>query len=267
MIKTGIVGACGRMGRRNAIAVHHSKTLSLTGLIEKEGHADIGRTYGEIVGDNSISLILNSDISNLCHQADVLVDFTHPEVTMNLLEKAIKNQTNLVIGTTGFSTKQIELIKLSSKEIGIVLSGNFSTGINLLLGLVKKSAQILGSEYNIEIVEQHHNQKIDAPSGTAIMLAKAAASGRGLDYDKTIVTERKGQVGRRTSDEIGVFALRGGGIVGHHSIYFMGENDKVELTHMAQDRNAFSNGVVTACRWVARQKPGFYDMSNVLGLK
>ena len=267
MIKTGIIGAGGRMGQRNALAVHHSTNLELVGVVEKKGHAGIGRPYREIVGDDTISLTLGANPAEMCRAAEVIVDFTQPAATLALLKEAKKNQTDLVIGTTGFSPAQMKEINKAGKEISIVLSGNFSTGINLLLGLVKKAAETLSAEYDIEVMEQHHNQKIDAPSGSAIMLGQAAALGRGLDFDKVMVTGRKGQVGRRPTEEIGVSALRGGGVVGQHSVYFMGPNDKVELTHTALNRQAFASGVVTACKWIKGHQPGLYDMLDVLGLK
>lgn len=265
MIKTGIVGACGRMGRENALVVHHSLKLELSHVVERSDHQDIGKNYREIVGDSAIDIVLENSIARCCEKSQVIVDFSHPQSTLELVRKATLTGTSLVIGTTGFSSEELTKIKSASEKINIVMSGNFSTGVNLLLGLVKKSAQVLGTEYNIEIMEQHHNQKIDAPSGTAIMLGKAAAKGRGIDYDDSLVTGRRGP-GKRRDNEIGLFALRGGGVVGHHTVYFMGPNDKVELTHVAQNRKAFSNGVEKACQWVVEQKPGLYNMLDVLGL-
>ena len=267
MIKTGIIGASGRMGKQNALAVHQHPRLELTCVVERPGHPHGGQSYGEIVGDNSIDLTLGDSIATLCEQSEVVVDFTHPKATMMLLKEAVATHTPLVIGTTGFSPEEIKEIESAAQEISLVCSGNFSTGINLLMGLVKKSAQTLSPEYNIEIMEQHHRQKVDAPSGTAIMLGKAAAQGRGVDYPQVCVTGREGEVGKRPADEIGVFALRGGGVVGHHTVYFMGPHDKIELTHVAGDRRAFSSGVVTACQWVVKQGAGRYDMLDVLNLK
>ena len=264
MIKTGIMGACGRMGKANVLAVHHSSALSLSHLVEKPKHQDIGKKYGDLINDNAIDIILDDSIANCCKKSEVVIDFSHPQSTLELIKEATTTRTSLVIGTTGFSSDDLTKIKSAAKKINIVMSGNFSTGINLLLGLVKKTAEILGTEHNIEIMEQHHNQKIDAPSGTAIMLGKAAAEGRKIDFKKSLITKRHGEIGKRQPDEIGIFALRGGDVVGLHTVYFLGPNDKIKLTHSAQNRKAFSDGVVKACEWVVKQPPGLYSMLDVL---
>ena len=262
-IRIGILGALGKMGRKNSQAVLDKKGLVLTAICDKAGNESTS-DYGHLLDRGTLDLFIDTSFQKCAESCDVIIDFSHPSATIPCLLEAVKHRASMVIGTTGFSDKEEREIQLAAKKIPIVKSGNFSTGINLLMGLVEKAATVLGKDYNIEIVEQHHNQKVDAPSGTALMLAQMACEKRGLKYPEAINHHRKGQVGRRPIDEIGLFSLRGGGVIGQHDVYLMGEHEKIYLGHIALSRNAFSNGVVIAAEWIRHQQPGLYSMLDVL---
>ncbi len=264
-IKTAVFGANGRMGRKNMEVVLSSPELELTGALDRKESPDFGNDTGILLGKNPSGVKLTDDVKKVLEHAAVMIDFSAPEGTLSHLDLSTASGTALVIGTTGLSPGGHERILEASKKIPIVYSGNFSLGVNVLLSLIRQAAKTLEG-FDIEIVEHHHNQKKDAPSGTAIMLGKAAAAGRGLDFEKSLVTGRNGQVGARTKDEIGMLALRGGGIIGRHEVYLVSGNETVELSHLAHDRDAFTSGVVRAVKWVAGKKPGLYSMTDVLGL-
>ena len=273
MIKIGILGAAGRMGKSNIELIVNHSPFTISSLCESLGYIKkCGNNSKHILDHTKLNdLAIHGSLQKLCEDSDVVVDFTSPSVTIGLLDIAIQTKTKLIIGTTGFDNDQIELITKAGGKIPIVLSGNFSKGINVLIGLTRKATSTLGKEYDIELIEKHHKNKVDAPSGTAKMLLESCQKGI-IDREKNtnsyaVITGREGLTGKRNPKTIGVFAMRGGGVVGQHEIEFMGEHETVRLSHMAQDRKAFSSGVISAIEWISKQnKPEVYSMLDVLSL-
>jgi 4-hydroxy-tetrahydrodipicolinate reductase len=261
-----IAGAGGRMGRTLIHAMAASKGLSLAGAVEAEGSAVIGRDAGELAGLGRNGVKVTSDVAPLLKEADGLVEFTIPAATLAFAELTAAAGLVHVIGTTGHSAEEEALIAKAASRAKIVKSGNMSLGVNLLAALVKRVAKTLDDAYDIEILEMHHNKKIDAPSGTALMLGRAAAAGRGIDLARHAVRGRDGITGARCPGDIGFAALRGGTVVGDHSVIFAGPAERVELTHRAEDRMIFARGALHAALWARGQKPGLYAMADVLGL-
>jgi 4-hydroxy-tetrahydrodipicolinate reductase len=261
-----IAGAGGRMGRTLIHAVAATKGLTLAGAVDAPGSAVIGRDAGELAGLGANGVTVTSDAAPLLKQADGLIEFTIPAATLAFAELTAAAGIVHVIGTTGHSAEEEAVIAKAANRATIVKSGNMSLGVNLLAALVKRVAKTLGEDYDIEIVEMHHNKKIDAPSGTALMLGRAAAEGRGVDLAKRSVRGRDGMTGARQAGDIGFAALRGGTVVGEHTAIFAGPAERVELTHRAEDRMIFARGALHAALWARGKKPGLYSMADVLGL-
>jgi 4-hydroxy-tetrahydrodipicolinate reductase len=262
-----IAGAGGRMGRTLIRAVAAGKGLTLAGAVEAEGSAVIGRDAGELAGLGPLGVEVTSAVAPLLKEADGLIEFTIPAATPAFAELAATAGLVHVIGTTGHSPEEEAVIAKAASRAKIVKSGNMSLGVNLLAALVKRVAKTLDDTYDIEILEMHHNKKIDAPSGTALMLGRAAAAGRGIDLARHAVRGRDGITGARCPGDIGFAALRGGTVVGDHSVIFAGPAERIELTHRAEDRMIFARGALHAALWARRQKPGLYAMADVLGLR
>jgi 4-hydroxy-tetrahydrodipicolinate reductase len=262
-----IAGAGGRMGRTLIHAVAATKGLVLAGAVEAEGSAVIGRDAGEIAGLGPNGVKVTSDVASLLKEADGLIEFTVAAATLAFAELTAGAGLVHVIGTTGHSVEEEAIIAKAASRAKIVKSGNMSLGVNLLAALVKRVAKTLDENYDIEIFEMHHNKKIDAPSGTALMLGRAAAEGRGVDLDQHAVRGRDGLTGARRSGDIGFASLRGGTVVGDHTVIFAGPAERLELTHRAEDRMIFARGALHAALWARGQKPGLYSMADVLGLK
>jgi 4-hydroxy-tetrahydrodipicolinate reductase len=261
-----IAGAGGRMGRTLIHAVAASKGLKLAGAVEAEGSAVIGRDAGELAGLGPNGIKITSDVAALLKNADGLIEFTIPAATLAFAELTAAAGLVHVIGTTGHSAEEEAIIAEAASRAKIVKSGNMSLGVNLLAALVKRVAKTLDDAYDIEIVEMHHNKKIDAPSGTALLLGRAAAAGRGIDLAQHSVRGRDGITGARCAGDIGFASLRGGTVVGDHSVIFAGPAERIELTHRAEDRMIFARGALHAALWARDQKPGLYSMADVLGL-
>jgi 4-hydroxy-tetrahydrodipicolinate reductase len=261
-----IAGAGGRMGRTLIHAVAATKGLTLAGAVDAPGSAVIGRDAGELAGLGANGVTVTSDAAPLLKQADGLIEFTIPAATLAFAELTAAAGIVHVIGTTGHSAEEEAVIAKAANRAVIVKSGNMSLGVNLLAALVKRVAKTLGEDYDIEIVEMHHNKKMDAPSGTALMLGRAAAEGRGVDLAKRSVRGRDGMTGARRAGDIGFAALRGGTVVGEHTAIFAGPAERVELTHRAEDRMIFARGALHAALWARGKKPGLYSMADVLGL-
>jgi 4-hydroxy-tetrahydrodipicolinate reductase len=261
-----IAGAGGRMGRTLIHAVAASKGLRLAGALEAEGSAVIGRDAGELAGLGPNGIEVTSDVAPLLKEADGLIEFTIPAATLAFAELTAAAGLVHVIGTTGHSAEEEAVIAKAASRAKIVKSGNMSLGVNLLAALVKRVAKTLDDAYDIEILEMHHNKKIDAPSGTALMLGRAAAAGRGINLAQHAVRGRDGVTGARGPGDIGFASLRGGTVVGEHSVIFAGPAERVELTHRAEDRMIFARGALHAALWARGQKPGLYTMADVLGL-
>jgi 4-hydroxy-tetrahydrodipicolinate reductase len=260
-----VAGAGGRMGRTLARAVAETKGLTLAGAFEQKGSPLIGRDAGELAGLGKNGVAITDDPAALLAKADGLIDFTIPAATVALA--ALTAGKIHIIGTTGLNAEQDAQIKAASQRSVIVKSGNMSLGVNLLGALVRRVAKALDDDFDIEVLEMHHNQKIDAPSGTALLLGKAAAEGRGIDFDKRSVMSREGHTGARRKGDIGFATLRGGNVVGEHSVLFVSGAERIELTHKAQDRMLFANGAMKAALWAKGKPPGLYSMMDVLGLK
>ena len=248
-----ICGAAGRMGTRLIALAGQDQRFSVAGAVDREA-----QTAG------AVSIV--TDMSSVISSGDVVIDFTTAEATMEHLAVCRKAGKALVIGSTGITEQQRAVLKEASRDIPIVFSPNMSLGVNLLFRLVQEVARAIPG-YDVEIVELHHNQKKDAPSGTAVKLAENIAEALNRDMDKIGVYGREGIVGPRTKEEIGVMAVRGGDIVGDHTVYFIGTGERIELTHRAHSRDTFAAGALTAAHWVAGKTPGLYDMQDVLGLK
>jgi 4-hydroxy-tetrahydrodipicolinate reductase len=263
-----VAGAGGRMGRTLVKAIAEAKGVVLAGALEAPGAAVIGRDAGELAGLGRNGIAVTADAAALFAAADGLLDFTIPAATVILAEHAARHGLVHVIGTTGLTPQDDKIIAAAAGGARIVKSGNMSLGVNLLAALVKRVAQTLDDEFDIEIFEMHHNRKIDAPSGTALMLGDAAASGRGVDLKARSARggARDGLTGARKAGDIGFASLRGGTVVGEHSVIFAGPHERIELVHKAEDRMIFARGAVRAALWGRGQRPGLYAMADVLGL-
>src|SRR6185436_5088737 len=262
-----VAGAGGRMGRTLVKAVAETKGLVLAGAIEGPGSAVIGRDSGELAGLGKNGIAVTADPAPLMKNADGLIDFTIPAATVALVELTARTGLVHIIGTTGLSGENEKLIAEAANKAVIVKSGNFSMGVNLIAALTKRVAKTLDDSFDIEIFEMHHNKKIDAPSGTALMFGRAAAEGRGIDLATHSARGRDGETGARKAGDIGFASLRGGTVVGEHSVIFAGSAERIELVPRAADRMIFARGALHAAAWARGQKPGLYSMADVLGLK
>lgn len=255
MIKAGILGSTGRVGTLLVNNILNDDTLMLGAL----------HVYDELKFDVPKGTVVTNSIEELLNASDVIIDFSAPKATAALCEEALKNPKPLVIATTGLDSHGQNLIKQASENMPVLYSTNMSAGIALLKMLVKQVASTL-KDFDIEIVEQHHRHKVDAPSGTALTLAEFAAEGRGVDINKVRISGRDGVIGARTKDEIGVMAIRGGDVVGRHTVGFYNDGEFLELNHTATSRETFSKGAVRAAKWLVNQGSGLYSINDVLGI-
>jgi 4-hydroxy-tetrahydrodipicolinate reductase len=258
-VKIGIAGAGGRMGATLIEAVENDGALTLAAALEAPGTAPIGREIGGVK--------VTADVAAAVSACDVLIDFTRPDGTLEHLEACVRAARSIVIGTTGFTEHQAKTIREASRRIAVVLSPNFAVGVNVLFALAQNAAQALGDSYDVEIIEAHHRHKVDAPSGTALKLGEAVAEGLGRDVKKVSVFGRHGDTGERPPKAIGFHAVRGGDIVGEHTVLFAGTGERVELTVRSQNRMTYAAGAVRAAKWLRGRPAGLYDMFDVLGLK
>lgn len=261
-----IAGAGGRMGRTLLRAIHEVPGFALAGAVDREGAAEIGADTGTLAGLSPSGKQVTSDALPLVAQADAIIDFTTPASTVALAGLAAQARIVHVIGTTGLSSADNAKLEAAARHAALVRSGNMSLGVNLLAALVKRAAAALGPEFDIEVLEMHHNKKVDAPSGTALLLGNAAAEGRKIALSENSVRSRDGHTGARKSGDIGFATLRGGTVVGEHSVIFAGPSERIELTHKAEDRMIFARGALAAAKWGKGRKPGIYSMADVLGL-
>jgi 4-hydroxy-tetrahydrodipicolinate reductase len=261
-----VAGAGGRMGRTLIKAIADMPGVVLAGAVEADGSAVIGRDSGELAGLGANKIAVSTDPEPLLKNADGLIDFTIPAATLAFAELTARHGRVHIIGTTGLGAGEAELVAKAAERAVIVKSGNMSLGVNLLAALTKRVARTLDEEFDIEILEMHHNKKIDAPSGTALLLGAAAAEGRGIDLAQRSVRARDGHTGARKTGDIGFATLRGGTVVGEHSVIFAGPSERIELTHRSEDRMIFARGALKAALWARGRKPGLYSMLDVLGL-
>lgn len=261
-----ITGASGRMGQMLINTVVGSDKCKLVGALERTGHEWVGRDVGEAMGGAPLGVVVSDDPLETFAKAQAVIDFTAPAATVAFAALAAQAQCVHVIGTTGMTDDDIKHLSAAARHATLVRAGNMSLGVNLLTKLSQMVAEALDDEYDIEVIEYHHNQKVDAPSGTALMLGKAAAEGRGVDHGEKYDSGRDGITGARKRGDIGYAAVRGGDIIGEHDVMFAGPGERIILRHVASDRSLFAKGALKAALWGVGQKPGEYDMMDVLGL-
>ncbi|NUN50272.1 MAG: 4-hydroxy-tetrahydrodipicolinate reductase [Candidatus Brocadiae bacterium] len=263
MVEVGVSGACGRMGERILAILAGEGGARLAAAVEREGHPGLGRDVGEALGRPACGVGLEP---RLTKKVDVLIDFSALEATPKRLAECVKLGVPILVCTTGLPAATIAALRAASKKIPVCVASNVSIGANLLFRLAAEAASVLGEGYDVEIVEAHHGMKKDAPSGTALTLAQRVAGALGRDLEAERRDGRRGNVGARTSREIGIHAVRGGDIVGEHTIYFAGQGERIEITHRASTRDTFARGAVRAAAWLAGAKPGLYGIEEVLGM-
>ncbi|WP_298960146.1 4-hydroxy-tetrahydrodipicolinate reductase [uncultured Methylobacterium sp.] len=261
-----VVGASGRMGRMLVQAVAAAEGCTLASAIEREGAPALGEDAGVLAGLPPLGVPVTDDPLTAFAAADGVLDFTAPAATVFYAELAAQARIVHVVGTTGLSPDDLRKLDAAARHARIVRSGNMSLGVNLLAGLVRKVAATLGEEFDVEILEMHHRHKVDAPSGTALLLGEAAAAGRAVALAERKVAVRDGQTGPREPGTIGFATLRGGSVIGEHSVIFAGAGERLELTHRAEDRGLFARGAIRAALWAQPREPGLYGMDDVLGL-
>ena len=267
VMKLVVVGAAGRMGQTLIRVIHETPGVELHAAVQREGSPFIGRDAGELSGLGPIGVPVTSDALAAFLHADGVIDFTSPKTSVDFATLAAQARIVHIIGTTGCSSEDEARFEAAARHARVVKSGNMSLGVNLLGVLTKQAARALdASNWDIEILEMHHKHKVDAPSGTALLLGEAAAQGRDIDLSTNSVRVRDGHTGARETGAIGFATLRGGSVVGDHSVIFAGEGEQVTLTHHAADRSIFARGAISAALWARDQKPGLYSMLDVLGL-
>jgi 4-hydroxy-tetrahydrodipicolinate reductase len=267
VIKVVVAGAAGRMGKRLIALMRETTDLQVVGAVERKDHMDVGRDAGEVAGVGPLGVVIVDAIGKALPGAQVLLDFTAPVAAMQNLEAASQAGVAAVVGTTGLRAEDLARARELASHIPCVQSPNMSVGVNVLYGVLAQVARTLGDGYDIEVIEAHHHHKKDSPSGTAERMAHVLAEALGRDLRKVGVYGRKGIVGERTKEEIGVHAIRAGDIVGEHTILFGGVGERIEITHRAHSRDNFAMGALRAARWVVGKPAGLYDMLDVLGLK
>jgi 4-hydroxy-tetrahydrodipicolinate reductase len=261
-----VAGAAGRMGRMLVRAIHEAPGVTLHGALERQGSIALGQDAGLLAGVGDTSVAITEDALEAVALADAILDFTTPPATVEFAALAAQAHIVHVVGTTGLTAADIARLDAAARHAVIIRSGNMSLGVNLLAGLVERVARTLGEDYDIEIVEMHHRMKVDAPSGTALMLGEAAAAGRGIELAARSARARDGETGPRNQGDIGFASLRGGTVVGDHDVIFAGPGERLCLSHKAEDRGIFARGAVAAALWGRGRKPGHYGMADVLGL-
>jgi 4-hydroxy-tetrahydrodipicolinate reductase len=261
-----ITGASGRMGQMLVKSLERSDRAKLVGCVERTGHAWIGRDVGECMGGAPVGVLVTDDPLEAFAKAQAVIDFTSPTASVEFAKLAAQARAVHVVGTTGLEPAHHAALDLAAHHAVIIQAGNMSLGVNLLTRLTQKVAAALDADWDVEIVESHHRMKVDAPSGTALMLGQAAAEGRGISLDAAKVSGRDGITGARERGTIGFSAIRGGDVVGEHDVIFAADGERIVLRHLATDRTIFARGALRAAIWGQGQKPGRYDMMDVLGL-
>ncbi len=266
MLQVGVIGCAGRMGRAVLREVLRAPDLELAGGVERPGHPALGQDLGTLAGEAAAGLVASDDLAALLGRARVAIEFSTPAASLAHAEACAAAGVAAVIGTTGLDAAEEAGLARAATAVPIVRAANMSLGVNLLLALTEQVARALDAEFDIEILEMHHRHKVDAPSGTALALGRAAAAGRGVALEEAAVRVRDGLTGPRPRGAIGFATLRGGDVVGDHSVVFAGEGERIVLQHLAADRAIYARGAVRAARWLAGRPPGLYGMRDVLGL-
>jgi len=262
-----IMGAAGRMGRELVRMVHETQGCEVAGAIERPGSPFLGKDAGEVAGVGHLGVPIAADALPLFTHIEGVLDFTTPAASLEAAALSAQARIVHVIGTTGFTAEDEAKLEAAARHATIVKSGNMSLGVNLLAALVEQAARALDESFDIEILEMHHKHKVDAPSGTALLLGEAAAKGRGIALAENSVRSRDGHTGERPHGAIGFATLRGGSVVGDHSVIFAGAGERLEFTHRAQDRQIFARGAIAAALWAQGREPGLFSMRDVLGIK
>jgi len=265
-LKIGIIGCAGRMGQMLVRTVAANDRCLVVGGNEQPRSAAVGRDLGLVAGIDALGVSVTDDPADLFTQADAVLEFTSPAATIQHVELAAKKKKIHVIGTTGFEPPQMAALHRAAKATAVVMAPNMSVGLNLLLRMIEQMAHALDVDWDIEILEMHHRHKVDAPSGTALALGRAAAAGRGADFDHVAKRARDGITGARRRGDIGFAVLRGGDVVSDHRVIFASEGERVELTHIATSREIYARGALRAALWAQGKPPGLYSMTDVLGL-
>lgn len=265
-IRIAILGAAGRMGRALVNAIDQQPGAQLVAALDRDNAPESGLDAGSLAGLPALGVFISSDIAEALAMADVLIDFTRPEGTIGAIAACRAAGKPIIIGTTGFTPEQKAVIAGASREIAVCQAANFSVGVNVLLKLVEDAARTLGDAYDVEIVEAHHRHKVDAPSGTALALGEAVAAGLGRNLKQVAIYGREGHTGARETQTIGFATVRGGDVIGDHTVMYLGEGERVELSHKASSRLNFAGGAVRAALWLANKPAGSYSMRDVLGL-
>ncbi len=265
-MKIAVVGAAGRMGRELIKAVHDADGVTLAGAIESPGNLAIGQDAGLLAGLAKVGVVITDQALETFAKVDAVLDFTAPAATVEFAALAANARIVHVVGTTGLSDADHAKLDAAARHATIIQAGNMSLGVNLLVALTRKVAAALDADFDIEVLEMHHRMKVDAPSGTALMLGQAAAEGRGLRLNDISQRVRDGVTGPRKRGDIGFATLRGGGVIGEHTVIFASDNERIEITHKAGDRSLFARGAVKAAMWGKGKGPGRFDMMDVLGL-
>ncbi len=265
-LRIGITGCAGRMGRMLLKATLQNSDFRLVGGTVRPGHVAAGKDLGSLLAGPDLGLDIMTELKALIPHVDVVIDFSSPEASLYHADLAAAGKVPLVVGTTGLNKAQEEKLVQAAKKVPLVYAANTSVGVTLLTALVERAAAALSLDWDVEILEMHHRLKVDAPSGTALALGRAAATGRGADHDQIAVRQRDGQVGPRAQGSIGYATLRGGDVIGDHTVIFAGPKERIELAHKAGGREIYAEGALRAAQWVHQQKPGLYSMRDVLGL-
>ena len=266
MAQVAIHGAAGRMGQSIALVLDDDPDANLVAAMDREGSELIGRDMGQLTGRVPSGVCITTDVEEFLNNVEVVIDFSIAAATAKLLPLCAGQHIPMVIGTTGLDAETRAALERAAERVPIVFAPNYSQGVNALYFLAARATELLGPAFDAEIVEIHHRHKVDAPSGTAVRLGEVVATAKQLDPERTVSHGRSGQVGARPTDEVGVMALRGGDVVGEHTLYLVGEGERIELTHRATDRSIFARGAVRAAHWVVGRPAGLYDMADVMGI-
>jgi 4-hydroxy-tetrahydrodipicolinate reductase len=266
MLNIAIAGSSGRMGRALIEAVNQASDMRLSAALDRASSAALGKDAGDLIGA-PCGTIITDDLDAALQGAHALIDFTRPEATLAHIAACRKHHVNMIVGTTGFTPEQKQIIQAASRDIAIVFAPNMSVGVNVVFKLLEQAAKVLGEGYDIEIIEAHHRHKVDSPSGTALRMGEVVAETLGRDLAQCAIYGREGVSGERNPSTIGFATVRGGDIVGDHTVLFAGTGERVEISHKASSRATFSTGAVRAARFLAGKTSGLFDMQDVLGLR
>ncbi len=264
MISVIIDGACGRMGKMIAQGVVTQNDMQLVGAIEYSGHPRLGEDVGEVAGVGTIGVPISNNLSEILDEADVVIEFTAPSASIEHLRNVVDAGKTMVLATTGFTEDELAEVRELAQNIPCVMAPNMSVGVNVMLQAIQLVAKALGDDYDVEVIEAHHNQKADSPSGTALRIAEVLAEALDRNLAEVGVYGRHGIVGARPEKEIGIHAIRGGDISGDHTVLYAGAGERIEITHRAHTREAFAKGAIRAARWVVNAPKGLHDISEVL---